>query len=268
MLILKRFKGLLSNIFIILLLMIMSLPPVFLLSCKFESNTGEPLIDSDSSNNNEDSLYLFDYEKIRLENAGSIDVKIENCNLYLDIYKDLVIMGEIENVSRVNKTNIEITLDFYDKHETEIMSEIIPAAVNYLRGGNRLPFYYYLTDKQRYIDIYRVKIGVNYKDYYERFEGNPIVENERYRYEEDYLIIEGRVINIGGEKIRNLKLFCTFYNDKDQVVFIKQCYLPREEMISGGEQRFTLKLLLDEYLPDFAHYRFEVFFEDEIKELV
>jgi len=254
-----------SNILIILLLIIISLPPVFLISCKLESNTNDELVDS-SNYNNEGSLYLFDYKKITLENTGSIDVKIERCNLYLDIYEDLVILGEVENVSSVNKTNIEITFDFYDKHETEIMSVTIPAPVNYLKGGSRLPFYYYLTDRQRYIDIYRVKIGVNYKDYYERFEGNPIVENERYRYEEDYLIIEGRIINIGGEKIRNLKLFCTFYNDKDQVVFIKQCYLPKEEMIPENEQEYTLKVLLDEYLPDFTHYRFEVFFEDEIKE--
>jgi hypothetical protein len=267
MLICKRLKRLLSNGFLIFLLIIISLSQVLFISCKFESDTDEPFMDSGVSDS-EDSLYLFDYENIGLEETSSIDIKIENCNLYLDIYKDLIIMGEIENISGVNKTNIEITLDFYDKHETRIISVIVPAPVNYLRGGSKLPFYYYLTDKQKYIDIDTVKIGVNYKDYYERFEGNPIVENEGYRYEEGYLIIEGSVINIGEEKIRNLKLFCTFYNIKDQVVFIKQCYLPREEMIPGGVQRFTLKLLLDEYLPDFSRYGFGVFFEDEIIEPV
>ncbi len=252
------------NIFIVFLIVIISSSFVFLISCRLEGDTDGQSADLGDYDNGS-SLYLFDYEKIVLENTGSIDVKIENCNLYLDIYEDLVILGEIENVSKVNKTDIEITLDFYDKHGEEIISVTIPALVDYLRGGSRLPFYYYLTDKEKYINISRVKIGANYKDYYERFEGNPIVENERYYYEEDCLVIEGRVINIGGEKIRNLKLFCTFYNDKDQVVFVKKCYLPKEEMIPEGKQIFNLKVLLDEYLPEFTHYRFEVFFEDEIK---
>ncbi|MDD5621757.1 MAG: FxLYD domain-containing protein [Actinomycetota bacterium] len=260
-------KRLPPNIFLILLLMSIFLFQVFPISCKFGNDTDEQSIDS-ADPDSEDNLYLFEYEKIRIEDTSSIDVKIKNCNLYLDIYKDMIIMGEIENISGTNKTNIEITLDFLDKHGNEIISAKVPAPVNYLRSGSRLPFYYYLTDKQKYIEIYTVKIGVNYKDYYERFEGNPIVEIEGYKYEEDYLIIEGRVINIGEEKIRNIKLFCTFYNDKDRVVFIKQCYLPREEMNPGGEQRFTLKLLFDEYLPDFTHYGFEVFFEDEIREPV
>lgn len=253
-----------SNIFIILLIIIIFLSFIFLMSCRLENNTDEQLTNL-GDYDNESSLYLFDYEKIILENTGSIDVKIENCSLYLDIYEDLVILGEIENVSKVNKTDIEITLDFYDKHGLEIISVTIPALVNYLRGGSRLPFYYYLTDREKYIDISRVKIGVNYKNYYERFGGNPIVESERYYYEEDCLVIKGRVINIGEEKIRNLKLFCTFYNDKDQVVFVEKCYLPGEKMIPEGKQMFTLKVLLDEYLPEFTHYRFEVFFEDEIK---
>jgi hypothetical protein len=252
------------NIFIVLLVIIIFSPFYLLTSCKSRDNTDEQIIDY-SDYKNESSLYLFDYEKIVMESTGSIDVKIENCNLYLDIYEDLVILGEVKNVSKVNKTDIEITIDFYDKHGEKIISAVIPAYINYLRGGSRLPFYYYLTEREKYIDISKIKIGVNYKDYYERFEGNPIVENESYYYKEDYLIIEGKVINIGEGKIRNLKLFCTFYNDKNQVVFIKQCYLSREEMISEGEQRFTLKILLDEYLPGFTHYRFEVFFEDEIK---
>jgi hypothetical protein len=36
-------------------------------------------------------------------------------------------------------------------------------------------------------------------------------------------------------------------------------------MIPEEEQKFTLKVLLDEYLPEFTHYRFEIFFEDKIK---
>jgi len=251
-------------IFIMHLIIIILLSFVFLTSCKLESNPDEQRVSS-GNYNSEDSLYLFDYEKIILENTGSIDVKIKNCNLYLDIYEDLVVLGELENISSVNKTDIEITIDFYDKHEVEIISAVVHVTVNYLRGGSRLPFYYYLTDREKYIDISKIKIGVNYKDYYERFEGNPIVENEKYYYEGDYLIIEGKVINIGRGKIGNLKLFCTFYNDKDRVVFIRQCYLFREEMIPEEEQKFTLKVLLDEYLPEFTHYRFEIFFEDKIK---
>ena len=165
----------------------------------------------------------------------------------------------------VNKTDIEITLDFYDKRENKIISVNIPAVVNYLRGGETLPFYYYLTEREKYIDISKLKVGVNYKDYYERFKGNPIVENESQGYVGDYLIIEGRVINLGKGRIGTIKLFCTFYNNKDQVVFIKQCHLSAEEMVQGEEQGFVLKVLLDEYLPEFTHYRFEIFFEDEIE---
>ncbi|MBM3702026.1 MAG: hypothetical protein FJW63_03360 [Actinobacteria bacterium] len=266
---LQRIKINTCIIFIIFLIIIIFLSFVLLTSCKLKDNPDEKLISSGSYNTaDERSLYLFDYEKIKLESTSSIDVKIENCNLYLDIYEDLVILGEVKNVSKVNKTDIEITIDFYDKHGEKIISAVIPAYINYLRGGSRLPFYYYLTEREKYIDVSKIKIGVNFKDYYERFEGNPIVENESYYYKEDYLIIEGKVINIGEGKIRNLKLFCTFYNDKNQVVFIKKCYLSREEMISGGEQKFTLRVLLDEYLPGFTHYRFEVFFEDEIKTTV
>ncbi|NQT67766.1 MAG: hypothetical protein HQ569_09380 [Actinobacteria bacterium] len=254
------------NIFIVPLVIIIFSSFPLLTSCKIRDNPDEQIIDY-GDYKNESSLYLFDYEEIVMESTGSIDVKIENCNLYLDIYEDLVILGEVKNVSKVNKTDIEITIDFYDKHGEKIISAVIPAYINYLGGGreSRLPFWYYLTEREQYIDISKIKIGVNYKDYYERFEGDPIVENESYYYKEDYLIIEGKIINIGEGKIRNLKLFCTFYNDKNQVVFIKQCYLSREEMVSEGEQKFTLRVLLDEYLPGFTHYRLEVFFEDEIK---
>ena len=263
---LQRIKINTCIIFIIFLIIIIFLSFVLLTSCKLKDNPDEKLIISGSyTTADERSLYLFDYEKIKLESTSSIDVKIENCNLYLDIYEDLVILGEVKNVSKVNKTDIEITIDFYDKHGEKIISAVIPAYINYLRGGSRLPFYYYLTEREKYIDVSKIKIGVNYKDYYERFEGNPIVERESYYYKEDYLIIKGKVINIGEEKVRNLKLFCTFYNDKNQVVFIKQCYLAREEMIPGRDQEFTLKILFDRYLPEFTHYRFEVFFEDEIR---
>ncbi len=214
-----------------------------------------------------EDLYLFDYEKIALEKTGSIGIEIKNCNIYTDIYEDLIILGEIENISTVNKTDIEVTLDFYNKDNEVIMSETIPSPVNYLNVGSRLPFYYYLYEREKFIEINKIKIGADYKDYNRGFKGNPVVEGEKYYYsgEGNSLVIEGSIINIGENKIKNLELFCTFYNDKEQVVFIKNCYLLREEMIPGEEQRFTLEVMLDEYLPGFTHYRFEVFFEDEIK---
>jgi len=252
-----------SGIFAIFLI-IFFMSFTFLASCGPEGDSTGQAAEGDNTDAKE-ILYLFDYKKIKIEKTSSIDVTIKNCYLYLDIYQDLIILGEVENVSEVNKTDIEITLDFYGKSGDIITSARIPAAANYLRGGSRLPFCYYLTEREKYIDISMVKIGIDYKDYYERFKGNPIVENESYHYEGDFLIIEGKVINLGERKIGNLKLFCTFFNDKNQVVFIKNCHLPREEMNRGQEQEFVLKVLLDEYLPEFTHYRFEVFFEDEIE---
>jgi len=79
------------------------------------------------------------------------------------------------------------------------------------------------------------------------------------------LIIEGRIINLGKEKIKDIKLLCTFYNRKDRVVFIKECFLKRESMMPSEEQDFKLIVLLDKYLEEFTHYDFEIFFEDEIR---
>ncbi len=250
-----------SYIFISLIIIFFFLSCIFLPSCR--SNEDKNQYTEENGDNG--GLYLFDYEKIEVENTSSIDLKISGSNLYLDIYQDLIVLGEIKNVSAENKTDIEITFDFFDKYGSGIISANLPAAVNYLRGGSTLPFWYYVTDREKYINISRLKIGVNYKDCYESFKGNPIVESESYSYAGDYFIIEGRVINLGKSRIRNLKLFCTFYNDRDQVVFIKQCYLPVEEMSGGGEQGFILKVLLDGYLLEFTHYNFSIFFEDDIE---
>ena len=118
---------------------------------------------------------------------------------------------------------------------------------------------------QQHIDISTIKVGVNYKEYNKNFKGNPIVETEDYFYRDQYLIIQGRVINLGKEKIKNLKLLCTFYSDRDKVVFIKECYLKRLKMMPSEEQIFTMEILLDEYLEEFTHYSFEIFFEDETR---
>ncbi|MCJ7666115.1 MAG: hypothetical protein MUO59_05185, partial [Actinobacteria bacterium] len=86
-----------------------------------------------------------------------------------------------------------------------------------------------------------------------------------YFYKDEYLIIQGKAINLGSEKIKNLKLLCTFYNNKDRVVFIEECYLQREKMMPSEEQTFTLEILIDRYQEEFTHYGFEIFFEDEIR---
>ncbi len=207
-------------------------------------------------------LYFFDYKKINIEKAGSIDVKIENCNLYVDMYGDLVIVGEVENMSSVTKTNIEITFSFYDKEGEEILFSKIPAYASHLREGSRVPFFYHLDDKEKYIDINKIKIGINYKNYYDKFKGNPVVKDEKFYYQDNIMVIEGEVVNLGKRRVENLKLLCTFYNRRDQVVFIKQCCLPKEELESLEGQNFILKILLDEYLPPFTHYRMGIFFED------
>ncbi len=210
-------------------------------------------------------LYMFDYKKIIIEETSSLDIKIKNSNLYLDLYDDLVILGEIENISEITKTDIEITYSFYDRSGNEIISTIVPGQVDHLRGGSRTPFHYYFSDRDRYIDIEKIKIGVNYKNHHEGFKGNPIVKRQNYYYEGDFLVIEGKVVNLGRGRIKDLQLYGTFYDDMGRVVFIKEGFLAREEMMSSEEQEFVLKILLDRYLPEFTDYRLEVFFEDEIK---
>lgn len=252
----------------ILLVPILFFTLLSLESCSPEYNNNENKASIHSEKIIEEgSLFLFNHEKIEIDETGAAEIRIKNSNLYMDIYEDLVIMGEVENISKGNKTDIEITLDFYNKNGEKIISRKVPAFANYMRSGSRLPFSYYLDEKEKYIEISLVKIGVNYKDYNEAFRGNPIVKTENYYYGNrgEHLVIEGRVVNIGSGRIKNIKLFCTFYDRKDRVVLIKKCYLIREEMIPDEEQKFTLKIPFDEYAPEFTHYRFEIFFEDEIK---
>lgn len=224
------------------------------------STTGEG-----GNRDNGGEIYLFDYEKIKIQNTSSIGIKIKNTNVYLDLYGDLIILGELENISKTTKTDIEITLSFINRSGRSILETVIPIPVNYIKSGAKYPFHYYFEDRQKYIDISTIKTGANYKEYNKSFTGNPIVKIEGYSYEDDYLVIQGRVINLGREKIKDLKLLCTFYNNKDAVVFIKECYLKRESMMPSEEQVFTLEVLLDQYLEEFTHYGFEIFFEDEIR---
>ena len=223
------------------------------------------IIQTSGQNDDSGELYLFDYKKINVESTSSIGAEIKNCNVYIDLYGDLIILGELENTSRTTKTDIEITLSFISRVGDNILEVAIPVQANYLKSGTKYPFHYYYEDRQKYIDISTIKVGVNYKEYNKNFKGNPIVETEDYFYKDQYLIIQGRVINLGKEKIKNLKLLCTFYSNRDKVVFIKECYLKRVKMMPSEEQVFTLEILLDEYLEEFTHYKFEIFFEDEIR---
>jgi len=223
------------------------------------------VIQTSGQNDDSGELYLFDYKKINVESTSSIGAEIKNCNAYIDLYGDFIVLGELENTSRTTKTDIEITLSFISKEGTSILETAIPIPVNYLKNGAKYPFHYYYGNRQKYIEISAIKVGVNYKEYNNNFKGNPIVEIEDYFYRDQYLIIQGRVINLGKEKIKNLKLLCTFYDGRGKVVFIKECYLKRVKMMPSEEQVFTLEILLDEYLEEFTHYSFEIFFEDEIR---
>ena len=255
----KHFKNLLP----ITLLLFITISIILLPSCTKSAGTSDIKLSGQIDNGG--GLYLFDYKKIDIESTSSIGAEIKNCNAYLDLYGDLIILGELENTSRTTKTDIEITLSFISRVGTSILETVVPVTVNYLKNGAKYPFHYYYGDRQKYIDISTIKVGVNYKEYNKNFKGNPIVETEDYFYRDQYLIIQGRVINLGKEKIKNLKLLCTFYNGRDKVVFIKECYLKRVKMMPSEEQVFTLEILLDEYLEEFTHYSFEIFFEDEIR---
>ena len=224
-----------------------------------------PSMEGGSLSGESSNIDLFDYKSILVKNTSSIGTKIKNCNTYLDIYGDLVFFGELENTSNTIKTDIEITIDFLNSKKHPVHSVIVAVPINYLRSGAKYPFYYHFTEREKYIDLSVIKTGVNYRQYHKDFKGNPIVEAENYFYEGDYLIIEGRVINLGKEKIKNVKLLCTFYDKKDRIVFIKECYLAREKMMPSEEQEFQLIILLDQYLKEFTHYNFEIFFEDGIK---
>ncbi len=215
--------------------------------------------------NESPGLYLFDYENITVNTTSSIGTLVKNCNIYLDMYGDLIILGELENISGTIKTDMEITMDFLNAGSGIISSAFIPVKTDYLRKGAKYPFSYYFTEKEKYIELSSVKIGVNYRDHNDNFEGNPIARIEDYYYEGDYLKIKGRIINIGEEKIRDLVLLCTFYDSRDRVAFIKECYIPRERMMPEEIQDFTLEILLDDYLKDFSSFHFEVFFKDEIR---
>jgi hypothetical protein len=218
-----------------------------------------------SGSETESRLVFFDYKKIKLESTTSIGVKIKNCNLVLDYFGNLNFLGEIENISNSSKTSLVITLEFYDKKNELIFSDNLPLNINYLRDSSKIPFSYTVKDPEKFINISKIKAGVNYKDYYKLFTGNTIARMERFFYKDNILHIEGKLINIGDSKVNNLFLLATFFDKKDGVVFIRQCYLQKNNLLPQEQENFSLEVELGRYTPGFTHYDFEVFFEDSVK---
>jgi hypothetical protein len=213
----------------------------------------------------ENALVYFDYKKIKLDVTTSIGVKIKNCNLVLDYFGNLNFLGEIENISGSSKTSLAITFEFYDKKNELLFSDTLPININYLRISSKIPFSYTVKDQGKYINISKIKAGVNYKDYYKSFTGNTIARKEKFFYKDNILNVEGRLINIGESEVNNLFLLATFFNKKDGVVFIRECFLPKKSLLPQEQENFSLEVILGKYTPGFTHYDFEVFFEDSVK---
>ena len=219
----------------------------FSLSCQVKGlSTGDQAeTAAPDSLEKDDQIYFFDYTKIIIDTTQSQDIKIKNSNIYADIYGDLLILGEVVNSSTINKTDLEITFNFYDKLDNLIDSKTLQAFANYLKIGGVLPF--------------------NYKDYNKDLIGNPIVIGENFYYSKDILKIEGKVINLGQNGIEDLKLLATFYNNKNQVVFVRKCNYLKNNLLPSEEENFNLDVLMDEYIQFFTHYGIEAFFKDSLK---
>jgi len=260
----KSRKLLNITIFIIILI---TVSLAFSLSCQKKDliTGGQAGTAAPDSLEKDDQIYFFDYTKIIIETTQSIDIKIKNSNVYADIYGDLLILGEIVNSSTINKTDLEITFNFYDKLENLIDSRTLEAFANYLKIGGVLPFIYNYEEKSKYIDISKIKIGINYKNYNKDLIGNPKVTSEKFYYSKDILKIEGKVINLGQNRIEDLKLLATFYNNKNQVVFVRKCNYSKNSLLPLEEENFNLDILMDEYIQPFTHYGIEAFFKDALK---
>lgn len=239
----------------------------FFVSCQKEGliTNDQPETAASESSEEDDQFYFFDYTKIIIDTTQSIDIKIKNSNIYTDIYGDLLILGEIVNFSTINKTDIEVTFNFYNKLDNLIDSKTLEASANYLKIGGVLPFVYNYEEKSKYIDIAKIKIGINYKNYNKDLIGNPVIASENFYYDKDILKIEGKVINTGQNKIEDLKLLATFYNNKNQVVFIRKCNYLKNNLLPLEDEKFTLDILMDEYIQSFTHYKIEAFFKDSLK---
>ncbi|MCL5070941.1 MAG: hypothetical protein M1308_08610 [Actinobacteria bacterium] len=260
----KPKKLLIITIFIIFFI---TAPLLFSLSCQKKGLITGDQAGAAAQNflEKDDQIYFFDYTKIIIDTTQSIDLIIKNNNIYADIYGDLLILGEIVNSSTVNKTDLEITFNFYDKLDNIIDSRTQEAFASYLKIGGVMPFIYNYEEKSKYIDIDKIKIGVNYKNYNKDLIGNPAVTSENFYYSKDILKIEGKVINLGQGKIEDLKLLSTFYNNKNQVVFVKKCSYLKNSLLPLEAEDFSLDILMDEYIQPFTHYRTEAFFKDSLR---
>jgi hypothetical protein len=220
---------------------------------------------SSNSDTGNISVSLFDYTAIKIDTTKSLDIEIENCDVYLDIDGDLLILGEIKNSSLLYKTNVEITFDFYNSKGEILDSQRVKTIADYILPGKRFPFSLIYDKKAKYIDISKVKIGVNYKNYNKSFEGFPVITRKNFYYIDDMMVINGNISNIGLNDIEDLKLVGVFYNYRNRVVFLKECYLVYDKLFARQSEDFILKILLDEYTPQFTHFKFEAAFRDTLK---
>jgi hypothetical protein len=230
------------------------------------NNSGEGSEDLNSNPDDESlSASLFDYTAIKIDTTKSLDTEIKNCGIYMDIYGDLIILGEIKNSSSLYKTNVEITFDFYNSKGEILDSQEVKTIAVYILPGKSFPFSFIYDKKSKYIDLSKIKVGVNYKNYNKSFGGFPVAARKNFYYIDDMMIINGNVSNIGSSDIEDLKLTGIFYNYLNKVVFLKECYLARDKLYTGQAEDFVLKILLDEYTPQFTHFGFEASFRDTLK---
>ncbi|MBN2073417.1 MAG: hypothetical protein JW770_05675 [Actinobacteria bacterium] len=262
----KKIPEAVNRITIALIEVMAIMASVLLVSCVLPGEDKTGSISTEFTGINESGeLYLFDYSKIKILPTQSIDIKIDSCNIYQDLYGDIVITGEANNYSGTTKTDMEITYSFLNKAGRNIYQASEKTLADYLRMSSKVPFILYFGDRGKYMDIDAIKIGINYKNYNPVFDGNPVVLSENHYYEKGSFFIEGSVINLGEKSIKNLKMYCTFYDKKDRVVFVRKCFLKRERMMPEEQQDFKLQIIPDPYLKEFESYHFEVFFEDEIE---
>ena len=237
-----------------------------------DSSSNKTIISEESAsslNSNPDdgtlSASLFDYTAIKIDTTKSFDTEIKNCSVYMDIYDDLLILGEVKNSSLLYKTNVEITFDFYNSKGELLDSQKVKTIADYILPGKSFPFSFIYDKKSKYIDISKIKVGVNYKNYNKSFEGFPVAARKNFYYINDMMIINGNVSNIGSSDIEDLKLIGVFYNYLNKVVFLKECYLEKDKLLAGQDEDFVLRILFDEYTPQFTHFKFEASFRDTLK---
>jgi hypothetical protein len=232
-----------------------------------QAGNGEETLQDTGSSSEDGSLNasLFDYTAIKIDPTKSLGTEVINSNIYLDIDGDLMILGEIKNSSTLYITNLEVTFDFFNSKGDILDTQKVKTIADYILPGKSFPFSFVYDKRSKYINISKVKIGVNYKNYNKSFQGFPVAAKKNFYYIDDMMVINGNVSNIGSSDIENLKLTGVFYNYKNKVVFLKETYLSSDKLFAGQSKDFVLKILLDEYTPQFTHFKFEASFRDTLK---